>query len=55
MQTAYQVLAASGLERLARDEGELWDSGRVASDETLGVLYQGRPLQSSHCKNTASL
>jgi hypothetical protein len=47
MQTAYQVLAASGPERLARDEGELWDSGRVASDETLGVLYQGRPLQSS--------
>jgi len=47
MQTAYQVLAASGLDRLARDEGELWDSGRVASDETLGILYQGRPLQSS--------
>ena len=47
LQTAYQVLAASGLERLARDEGELWDSGRVASEETLGVLYQGRPLQSS--------
>ena len=45
MQTAYQVLAASELDRLARDDGELWDSGRVASDETLGVLYQGRPLQ----------
>jgi hypothetical protein len=47
MQMACQVLAASGLERLARDEGELWDSGRVTSDETLGVLYRGRPLQSS--------
>jgi alpha-L-rhamnosidase len=47
IQTAYQVLAASGLERLARDEGELWDSGRVVTDETLGIPYQGRPLQSS--------
>jgi alpha-L-rhamnosidase len=47
VQTAYQVLAASRLDRLARDEGELWDSGRVASEETLGLLYQGRLLQSS--------
>ena len=47
VQTACQVLAASGLERLARDEGEVWDSGRGTSDETLGVLYRGRPLQSS--------
>lgn len=47
IQTAYQVLAASAPERLARDEGDLWDSGKVTSDATLGVLYAGQALQSS--------
>ena len=43
-QTAYQVLAASAPEVLARDQGDLWDSGRVTSDDTLGVRYRGRAL-----------
>ena len=47
IQTAYQVLAASAPDRLARDEGDLWDSGKVTSDATLGVLYAGQALQSS--------
>ncbi len=46
-QTAYRVLAASTPELLARQQGDLWDSGRVASDETLGVIYRGQPLHSS--------
>lgn len=46
-QTAWQILAASSPERLARDEGDLWDSGRVFSDETLHIRYGGRPLRSS--------
>ena len=46
-QTAYRVLAASTPELLARDQGDLWDSGRVASDETVGITYRGRRLQSS--------
>ena len=45
-QTAYQVLVASLPELLARDQGELWDSGRVASDESAHVEYAGRPLAS---------
>ncbi len=31
-QTAYQVLVATTPEKLAADQGDLWDSGRVASD-----------------------
>jgi hypothetical protein len=46
-QTAYQVLAASSPVLLARDQGDLWDSGRVVSDDTLGVRYGGRALQSA--------
>ncbi|HEU5080759.1 MAG TPA: family 78 glycoside hydrolase catalytic domain [Opitutaceae bacterium] len=46
-QTAWQVLAASSLDALAKDQGDLWDSGRVASDETTFVRYAGKPLASS--------
>ena len=45
-QTAYQVQVASSPEKLARGEADLWDSGKVASDETLGVEYGGQPLAS---------
>jgi len=45
-QTAYQILAASTAENLARDQGDLWDSGKVASDQTLHVVYAGKPLVS---------
>jgi len=47
VQTAYQVLAATAPDLLTRDEGDLWDSGKVISDETLGVLYTGEALKSS--------
>ena len=45
-QTAYQVLVASSPEALARDEGDLWDSGRVAADDSAHVEYAGKPLAS---------
>jgi alpha-L-rhamnosidase len=45
-QTAYRVIAASTADRLARDEGDLWDSGRVESDESAGVEYAGAALRS---------
>ena len=43
-QTAWQVWVASSRERLAQNGGELWDSGRVASAETTGIPYSGKPL-----------
>jgi alpha-L-rhamnosidase len=46
MQTAYQVLVASTAEKLAADQGDLWDSGRVASRETTQIVYAGQPLGS---------
>ncbi|MBN1845219.1 MAG: family 78 glycoside hydrolase catalytic domain [Sedimentisphaerales bacterium] len=45
-QTAYQVLVASGPERLERNRGDLWDSGRVPSDQSNQVDYAGNPLPS---------
>ena len=45
-QTAYQVLVASNEGNLTADRGDLWDSGRVDSDQSVHVVYAGGPLQS---------
>src|SRR5277367_6645369 len=46
VQTAYQVLVASTPELLSADQGDLWDSGKVASDDTAQVEYAGQELPS---------
>lgn len=46
MQAAYRILVASTPEKLAAKEGDLWDSGKVASDQTLHLPYAGRALAS---------
>jgi alpha-L-rhamnosidase len=45
-QTAYQILVASSTKQLANDKGDLWDSGKVSTDETLQIEYGGSPLAS---------
>ncbi len=46
-QVAYEILVASSAQALAANQGDLWDSGRVESDETIQIPYAGRALQSS--------
>ena len=49
-QTAYQILVASTAERLAQNKGDLWDSGKVKSDQSLQVAYAGTALKAhQHC------
>ena len=45
-QTAYQVLVASSLEKLNENQGNLWDSGKVHSSNSLNVIYDGKKLES---------
>jgi alpha-L-rhamnosidase len=45
-QTAYQVLVASSSEKLEKDQGDLWDSGKVTSDQSIHVRYAGAVLAS---------
>ncbi|MGD0410264.1 MAG: family 78 glycoside hydrolase catalytic domain [Verrucomicrobiota bacterium] len=47
VQTRFQLLAASSLENLAKNQGDLWDSGQVKSAQTVNVSYAGRPLRSA--------
>lgn len=46
-QTSYRILAASSERILAQDQGDLWDSKRVVSSETIQIPYRGRQLKSS--------
>jgi len=46
MQLAYQIVVASTPEALARGDGDLWDSGRVASGSSIQIEYGGKPLDS---------
>jgi len=45
-QTAYQILVSHSEELLSKDKADLWDSGKVASSESLHHAYQGKTLQS---------
>ena len=42
----FRILVAASPEALAEDKGDLWDSGKVASDQSVHIVYQGRPLES---------
>ena len=46
-QTAYQILVASSKKNLAHANGDLWDSGKVSSDETIQIPYVGAALKTS--------
>ncbi|HJY07857.1 MAG TPA: alpha-L-rhamnosidase N-terminal domain-containing protein, partial [Bryobacteraceae bacterium] len=49
-QVAYQILVASSAGKLSAGQGDLWDSGRLASSETAWIAYAGAPLHSfQHC------
>ena len=46
-QSAYRVLVATSREKLAADDGDLWDSGKVPGAQAIDVAYAGKPLASS--------
>ena len=46
LQCAFQILVASSAEYLAEDKGDLWDTGKTNSDQSIQVAYGGKPLQS---------
>ena len=43
---AFQILVAVTEHALRAGNGDLWDSGKVASDQSLNVVYAGKPLES---------
>jgi len=45
-QTAYQILVASSVEKLNANEGDLWDSKKISSDQSINIIYNGKQLTS---------
>lgn len=45
VQTAYRLVVASTPEQLNRDQGDCWDSGKVASNQSQQIPYGGKALE----------
>ena len=45
-QTGYQIVVSSTSERLNRNNGDRWDSGKADSDRLANVAYEGEELES---------
>lgn len=45
-QTSYRILVSNSLKTLAKNTGDLWDSGTVQGRTCFGVHYAGKPLRS---------
>ena len=43
-QSAYRIVVSSTQSLLAADSGDLWDSGKVISSQSINVVYAGKPL-----------
>jgi len=49
-QTTYQILVASSAELLAKDKGDLWNSEKQTSEQSVLLKYAGKPLVTGmHC------
>ncbi len=46
MQSAYQILVASSEEKINANIGDKWDSGKVTSDKSVNIPYEGSTLTS---------
>ncbi|WP_147238728.1 glycoside hydrolase family 78 protein [Mucilaginibacter hurinus] len=46
MQHAYRILVSSSINKLNKDAGDIWDSGKIESDSSINIRYNGMPLQS---------
>lgn len=47
VQTAYRVLVSSNEANLEKEKGDIWDSKRVESSQSVQLIYDGQPLLSA--------
>ncbi len=47
MQSAYRILVAGSVEKLDQNVGDKWDSGKVVFDDSVNIVYEGKPLSSA--------
>jgi alpha-L-rhamnosidase len=47
-QIAYHIIVTDDLEQLERNTGYFWDSGKILSEESLNISYNGKELHSGN-------
>ena len=47
MQTSYQIIISSSQKKLDADNADVWNSGKILSDQSLLVMYKGPALRST--------
>src|SRR5436190_18930018 len=45
-QTAYEIIVSSSREKLSKNDGDVWSSGKINSSQSIHVEYAGKELQS---------
>jgi len=45
-QRSFHILVATSPEKLTEEKADLWNSGKISSDETTQLIYKGKPLTS---------
>jgi alpha-L-rhamnosidase len=45
-QSAYRIVVSSTAELASAGKGDLWDTGKVASEQSVHIVYEGKPLSS---------
>ena len=50
LQEAYYIIVSSSLEKAKNNEGDIWNSGKIKSSESIHIPYAGKKLASGqHC------
>lgn len=44
MQTAYRIMVSSSYENIRNNIGDMWDSGKTESEQSINIRYSGEPL-----------
>uniref|UniRef100_UPI0035948BAE family 78 glycoside hydrolase catalytic domain n=1 Tax=Aquiflexum sp. TaxID=1872584 RepID=UPI0035948BAE len=45
VQSAYRLLVSSSIEKLDKQEGDIWDSKKVNGNQTIQIIYKGKSLK----------
>ena len=46
-QTAYQIFVGSSLKNLDSEKADIWNSGKITSDKSIQIYYEGKSLESN--------
>ena len=46
IQSAYRIIVVDTPEAISKGNGNIWDSGKISSDQSTNLEYKGSPLQS---------